>query len=78
MFKIESGIPIPPRSRGPGRKSAYPFALLEPGQSFFVKKAKSKTMSVLANQHGKRLGRRFTVRTVIESGKEGVRIWRQA
>ena len=77
-FTIEPGIPLPSRGRAPGsgRKPLYPFMLLEIGDSFYVACDKCKYKSVTANAHNtaKRLGRKFTVRTVAG----GVRIWRIA
>lgn len=80
MYKIETGIPIPAKmGRPPAPKALYPFADLQPGQSFFVKKTSTKlakkcsrTLSVLSSQYAKRLQRRFTIRTL----ENGVRVWR--
>ena len=73
-YTVEKGIPIPPRTRPPGggRKSIYPFLLLEVGDSVFVACDKHKQVRACAYNAGKIHGRKFAVRAV--SG--GVRVWR--
>ncbi len=70
-FHIEKGIPVP-KMTGAGRKTKYPFDVMEVGDSFFVKDAKVKTLSRTCGSHGKRLSRKFISRTV----EGGVRVWR--
>lgn len=73
MFEIEKHIPIPQTRRG--RKQRYPFATMEPGDSFLVadKELESK-VRMSANGYGYRHSKRFVVRLV----DEGVRVWRAA
>lgn len=77
-FTIETGIPLPSLGRPPGsgRKSIYPFMLLEIGDSFFFAcdKRKHKTVMACAHASGKRYGRKYAGRAVAD----GVRVWRIA
>ena len=67
-FKIEKGVPVPPRNGGRGAPEKYPFSSMEVGDSFLApEKAQSSTQSA-----GKRLGMKFTSR----KEADGVRIWR--
>jgi hypothetical protein len=71
-FKIEKGVPIPPRR---GRKSKYPVASLKDGESFLVptgsfKKAQSVVSTLYAA--AKRVGIKVSVRIM----NDGVRVWR--
>ena len=70
-FEIEKGIPIGIKSAGV-RTSKYPWATMEIGDSFLVPDLGVDSMSAAASQAGKRLGRKFTCRTM----NHGVRIWR--
>ena len=81
MIEIESGIPIPATKRPGGRRSTYPFADLDVGQSFFVPNQPGKTNRQLimaisgAAQHiTRKTGHRFTSRTL----EGGIRVWRFA
>jgi hypothetical protein len=71
MYKIEKNIPVPHSSKG--RKQRYPFASMEPGDSFLVadKELEAK-VRMSANGYGYRHSKRFVVRLV----DEGVRVWR--
>lgn len=70
-FTIDKGIPVP-KQVGTGRKTKYPFDLMEVGDSFFIKDTKVKTISCSCGIYGKRLNRKFTSRTV----EGGARVWR--
>ena len=72
MIEIETGIPIPPRSRG--RQDKYPWRTMAVGNSFIAKDAKSSSMSTLIAAAQKRNGHKYTRRAV----EGGVRIWRVA
>ena len=41
-IKIDKNVPIPPRRRGPGRASQYPWHEMEPGDSFWIDKPQPK------------------------------------
>jgi hypothetical protein len=75
-FQIEDGVPIPTRNGKSQRK--YPLSALLVGQSFFVPFASDDArkelfrLSSVAIWHGKKTGKKFTVRTV----EGGVRVWR--
>jgi hypothetical protein len=74
QFKIESGVPIP---TGPVlRKSKYPLAGMQPGDSFFVPGAKvsiQKSVRAAASVFSARnKGTEFTARLV----EGGLRVWR--
>lgn len=67
-YTIENEIPIPAH-----RNTKYPWDELEIDQSFLVDPA-PKGFSSSVSLAGKRLGRKFTARTV----GSGVRVWRVA
>ena len=71
MFKIEKDIPLPPERRG--RRARYPFASMNPGESFLVADASEQLEAIrrAAHGYGQRSGKRFMVRLV----SEGVRVW---
>jgi hypothetical protein len=92
MFKIEQGIPIPPRKRG--RPVRYAWAELRPGDSFFVSfdnddkhAVYHRTASAVSHRNRIQAERTFTTRlVVVQDGKErepkriadadGIRVWR--
>lgn len=73
---IEKGVPLA-KSVRKARESKYPFAQMEGGDSFFIpgNKAAGKIRSSVSIAtkagHGK-----FSVRTVEEGGKIGVRVYK--
>lgn len=70
---IDSHIPPPvPGVQVGGKKPQYPFKALEVGQSILVRDRTIHALSSLCCHLGKRLGRKFTLRTTAE----GVRVWR--
>lgn len=73
MYKIEANIKMPKKPQGTGAKTKYPFKGLEVGDSFFVPKAVALNMSGRAHYWGKKLERKYSVRTVTEGGVKGVR-----
>lgn len=72
-FKIEKDVPPPPTPTG---ELIYPFAEMEVGDSFFAPGKKQKAVSQSARKYGKRTGTRFSSRTTVEDGVQGVRVWR--
>ena len=78
MYTIENNVPVT-TVRKP-RKIQYPFDKLDINQSFFVpEKGKNMTqVRSLAYAWGKRHGVKLVVRTAIEGGVFGARIWRVA
>lgn len=72
-FAIESGISIPERA---ARKSKYPFAQLEDGQSFFVPGINKTGLYSSARAFARKRGGKFVVRSVEEGGVAGARVWR--
>lgn len=72
MFQIEKNIPVPVNCRG--RKSLYPFPLMEPGDSFFVSGGKKSSVARCAYSWAARNGGKFS--TSMMDG--GVRVWRLA
>ena len=68
-FKIDDHIPIPPRSK-------YRFHELKVGQSIFIRGADITTLWSSAAHVREKTGFHFTMRTVTEDGKKGVRCWR--
>lgn len=72
-FEIDDDVPLSSAHR---RK--YPYRDLRIGQSFFVPDATHQLISGSMHPAKKRLGRKFTARTVTENGVKGVRVWRVA
>jgi hypothetical protein len=77
MIPIDDDIPIPGPCEangghrdGAGRKSKYPFANLQVGQSFATPIRPDSTF------WQKQTGFRFTVRRMAENGKTFFRVWR--
>ena len=77
-IKIDKGVPIPPPFIGVAR---YPWRTMEIGDSFLYPLRPGKEMQALrrdASAHaastGKRIGRKFRLRTL--EGEAGVRVWR--
>ncbi len=80
-FTIDKNVPIPASTAGRG--AIYPFAAMEPGDSFFVPatgealKKRAASLSRAASMHAKKHeGRKYTTRKVPDEG--GVRVWRTA
>lgn len=71
-FKIENDFAIPAERQPRTRRSKYPWAELEVGQSFLVEGALLRSMSSTASHAGRRSKKKFLVRTA----EGGVRIWR--
>lgn len=72
-FKIEKGVPIPPKIASSIKK--YPFEKLKIGDSFFVPLADGKSPSSLfsaISQAKKRLG----INLFSAKVKDGRRVWR--
>lgn len=72
--KTDKGIPIPAKNTRNGL-CKYPFGQMEIGDSFFSPQLKANYM----NGYVQRLKpRKFTVRTMVEGGIKGIRVWRIA
>ena len=73
-FKIDKGVPLLDRQR---KNTVYPWAAMEPGDSFFVAGAAQPSISSCAGAVSRRRsGWRFATRKVTEGGVAGVRVWR--
>lgn len=70
-YKIDKGVPIPPRTR----TTKYPFGLMEVGDSFEVPSGDRAKIISACFHYNKRKEGRFTVRKV---GKDQYRVWRVA
>lgn len=68
-FKLEKGIPRPRPTGTP----KYPLGALEIDDSFFIPGGTNQTLSGCFLQHRPK---RFSVRTLVEDGVKGVRVWR--
>jgi len=69
-IKIEKGVPLP-RVQVSGSK--YPFVMMQPGDSFFLKEVKLNSTNYHLTRANKNLKpKRFSARTV----DGGVRVWR--
>lgn len=82
-IQIDKGIPIPLLSRGGGRPWRWPFREMEIGDSFSTqfKDGETSTKALRRVDYlyaGKRLGRKYTGRTLEENGVRVVRVWRVA
>ncbi len=71
-YKVDKDIPIPPARSTLAR---YPFADMEPGDTFAVPAEENKKVRLAAHSYGKRHGKAFTIRRQ-EDGT--VRVWRTA
>lgn len=74
-FKIEKGIPLPPRRSTHAARDKYGFTRMEVGDSIFFADAKPsaiRNVAYTASKDGARMGRKFATRTV----EGGVRVWR--
>lgn len=76
-FELTNTIPIP-KKRHPGRRAKYPFRVMRAGDSFFVPNMKAHTVYQAAKNAAKRdsRGLKFVVRTTVEGGVAGTRVWR--
>lgn len=80
MYKLQSNIPIPPRSNPKERKRKYPFKDMQVGMSFLVPKKEAandidklmKRIGPAAHSAGTSLGFKFALRRM----SDGVRVWR--
>lgn len=73
-FELTNTIPVPRRASG--RKSKYPFKVMNVGDSFFAPNIRHHSLYQAAKIAGKKIDRKFTVRAVIEGGVAGSRAWR--
>lgn len=71
QYKIERGIPIPPRNRGT-RDPKYPFRDLRVGDSFYVPNKKVQDLSRVAQYWAHKDNTKFSFRSI----DDGVRCWR--
>jgi hypothetical protein len=82
---IECDVPIPePNRNHVGRKTTYPWTLLEVGESFFVELQRDeisrvKSLQEIASKAANRYRRKFTTRTIVDDDGNllGVRFWRE-
>lgn len=72
-IKIDRNIPLPTSGRGGVKK--YPFGDMNIGDSCFIAGSTSGQMSSRVSYYRPK---KFTIRTVIENGVNGVRVWRTA
>ena len=85
MIKIDKGMPIPAHIERPGAPSVLPWRDMDAGDSFFSpdhyvshtagKEAGKKLMNT-AGWRKAIPGSKWSIRTVIENGVRGVRVWR--
>ena len=76
-YELTNTIPVPKKTH-PGRRAKYPFRVMRAGDSFFVPNMKATTLYQAAKNAAKRDGRgfKFVVRTTVEGGVAGTRVWR--
>lgn len=76
-FEITSKVPVPTVGKRPARYAKYPFKDMKPGDSFFVPFGKKQTVYSAARAAAIRgNGKHFIVRSVVERGVPGARVWR--
>lgn len=85
QYTIEKDVPVPEPHRGnvTPRRVLYPFAQMEPGDSFVETRRKGETLPKCAVRMrsasasaAARNGHRYAVRQVFENGVRAVRVWR--
>jgi hypothetical protein len=69
-YKIEKGIPIPPRE---GRPPKFPFREMNVGESFLLDRPMKNASPLIHSYKKKLFNKDFTARTV---GENQTRIWR--
>ena len=83
--KIDKSMPVPPPYRSKGRAAKWPWAEMQPGDSFFapgyVHALAQRTVDkerILTVSGGKLTmpGTSWATRLVTEAGVRGVRVWR--
>lgn len=72
-FKIEKGVPLPPKKSG-GRGRKHPFYEMEVGDSVLVVGKERNIVSGLVGNPSRKYGFKFATRAV----EGGVRVWRIA
>ena len=85
-IQIDSDVEIPPwlSGRVPAPSRVYPFDRLSDRDSFFLAEGKEGGTVLMSRvcaasaKYGKRHGKKFTVRKVVEKDCAGVRVWRVA
>lgn len=84
MYAIESNIAMPKRTtRGPAAASVYPFAEMQPGDSFFVpceetefKKVRMRLAAAIVRRVKAAAGEKYSTRMINEESVNGIRVWR--
>ena len=79
QFPITSSIPF--LEKPPAREAKYPWAYMSPGDSFFAPEhttACGTGWPRIATAYGRKCvpGSVWRIRTVVEDGIQGVRVWR--
>ena len=69
MFKIESDVPVPSKSKDP---LVQTLMLLETGESFFIPNVPMNIVTARTCYFAKKTGKKFTCRRLTD----GVRVWR--
>lgn len=86
MFEIQKHIPIPEWRRGrPSLDRGYPFDSMDVGDSFAVpvdpgtnRTAVQKHVRLVAFRPEHRKNHKYVTRSMVEDGREVVRVWRAA
>lgn len=73
---IEKDIPIPAEMKT--SRGKYDWLKMDVGDSFAVDGVPLRTMQSACTHSGRRHGRRYMARLVVEQGVERVRVWRFA
>lgn len=66
---IEDNIPLTPKRRSEGTKLVYPFAVMQPGQSFAIDKEWFKSVADSATKYGRKHNKTFTTRMVDDKAR---------
>lgn len=82
-FQLEDNVPLPQKRVGPRGDTAYPYAVMGVGQSFFVPssdrmKEPWKTLTSMSSRISREMHpKQFTTARDTVNGTEGVRVWRK-
>lgn len=83
-FALEDNVPMPTKRTGPKGETAYPYAVMQVGQSFFVPSSDKmkepwKTLTSMSSRISRDLHpKQFTTARDKVNGVDGVRVWRKA
>lgn len=75
MIEFQTDVPMPQGLGRRGPPTKYPFSTMPVGGFFFVPRKTSTQLTGAARYQGKK-DRKFAMRSVVEGGVSGTRVWR--